>query len=104
MSYTIYKTENLVDCTELLHRWLPIGEAAKFLMTQLHGQVNALHCATNCLHLLSICNKTPLLFHGNNKFDIAKENLEDSTNSVWKSSDTSERYYFEFPATTRICI
>ena len=73
-------------------------------MTQLHGQINALHCATNCLYLLSICNKTLLLFHGNNKFDIAKENIEDSTNSVWKSSDTSERYYFEFPATTRICI
>ena len=25
-------------------------------------------------------------------------------NNIWKSSDSSERYYFEFPATTRICI
>ena len=77
MSHTIYKTENLVDCTELLHRWLPIGEVTKFLMTQLRGQINTLHCATNCLYLLSICNMTPLLLHGYNKFDIVKENIEE---------------------------
>ena len=77
MSHTIYKTENLVDCTELLHRWPPIGEARKFLMTQLRGQINTLHCATNCLYLLSICKMTPPLLHGNYKFDIVKENIEE---------------------------
>ena len=53
------------------------------LMTPLR-QMKALHCVITGLYLSSICNKTALLFHENNKFDTVKEtNIEeDSTKQL----------------------
>ena len=53
-------------------------------MTTPTQEINALHCANAGLCLSSICNKTALLFHENNKFDIVKKK---DSNSFFMNSE-----------------
>ena len=71
---------------ELLYPRVPTDEAAKPIYN-VTDTINILHWAIAGLQLSSICNKTDLLLHNNNKFDNVKKKKRIQHNNVLTSSE-----------------